>query len=77
MSALALGLAWPAVTLAITAMLCLTGLRAWGSWLDLRLREIEAGRLNEPELEAGVRIEIASLKEGVRRLEAIARGIDL
>jgi hypothetical protein len=77
MSALALGLAWPAVTLAITAMLCLTALRAWRSWLDVRVREIEARRSDEPELEPGVRIEIASLKEGVRRLEAIARGIDL
>ncbi|WP_332812548.1 hypothetical protein [Sphingomonas sp.] len=77
MSALALGLAWPIVTLAITFMLCLTGLRAWRLWLDVRVREIEARRREEPELDPGVRIEIASLKEGVRRLEAIARGIDL
>lgn len=75
MNALALGLAWPAVILAITAMLCLTGLRAWRAWLDVRVREIEAR--HRQELEPGVRIEIASLKEGVRRLEAIARGIDL
>jgi hypothetical protein len=77
MSAVAVDLAWTAVTLAITAMLCLTALRAWRLWLDVRVREIEAGRRKEPELEPGVRIEIASLKEGLRRLEAIARGIDL
>jgi hypothetical protein len=77
MSTLALGLAWPTVTLAVTAMLCLTGLRAWRAWLDVRVREIGARHREEPQLEPGVRIEIASLKEGVRRLEAIARGIDL
>jgi hypothetical protein len=58
-------------------MLGLTALRAWRLWLDLRAREIEAGRPKEPELEPAVRIEIAGHKEGLRRLEAIARGIDL
>lgn len=53
------------------------GLRAWNGWLDLKRFELthDAGDRHLPP--AGGRIEIADLKERVRKLEAIAAGIDL
>ena len=65
--------------LAITAMLCIAGLRAWRGWLDLRRYEIAAHR-SGPEARdptPGVRIEMADLRERLRKLEAIATGVDL
>ena len=60
------------------AGLCLTsaaGLKAWRGWLDLKRLEFDQ---REPHLPspATARIELADLKERVRRLEAIALGID-
>jgi hypothetical protein len=52
-------------------------LRGWRGWLDLRRIEIESlGATNNPPSPAS-RIEIADLKERVRKLEAIAAGVDL
>ena len=52
-------------------------LRGWQGWLDYKRLEL-AARTGEPSLApAGGRIEIADLKERVRKLEAIAAGIDL
>ncbi len=56
------------------------GLRAWHGWLELKRLEIAALRSEaippSPTTATG-RIELADLKERVRRLEAIAAGIDL
>jgi hypothetical protein len=54
------------------------GLRAWHEWLELKRLEISNGRAEAtmPPV-AGGRIELADLKERVRKLEAIAAGIDL
>ena len=55
----------------------LTGLKAWNGWLELKkmeLTQITADRGLPP---ATGRIEIADLRERVRKLEAIAAGIDL
>lgn len=54
-------------------------LKAWHGWLALKQRELDA---NPREIEAGVgnsaaRIEIADLKERIKKLEAIASGVDL
>lgn len=67
------------VTIAVTALLGLviaaqSGLRAWRGWLDLRRLELETHR--EPSY-SGSRIELADLKERIRKLEAIAAGVDL
>ncbi len=52
-------------------------LRGWSAWLDYKRLEL-AAHVGEPALPpAGGRIEIADLKERVRKLEAIAAGIDL
>lgn len=53
---------------------------AWGAWLRLRAREIEqvySGGLGGGDLPAiGQRIDLADLKERIRKLEAIASGVD-
>ena len=55
----------------------LAGLKAWNGWLELKRFELthEAGDRGLPP--ATGRIEIADLRERVRKLEAIAAGIDL
>lgn len=63
------------VTVAIAS---LAGLKAWREWLELKRLELASGRAEAimPPA-AGGRIELADLKERVRKLEAIAAGIDL
>ncbi len=54
-------------------------LKGWQGWLNLKTRELEAHR-PEPargSAEGAARIEIADLKERIRKLEAIAAGVDL
>jgi len=53
-------------------------LKGWQGWLELKRLELVNGRA-EATLPptGGGRIEIADLKERVRKLEAIAAGIDL
>jgi hypothetical protein len=72
-------LIWPAAALAITAMLTAAALKGWRGWLDLKRYEIAADR-SSPEAQdgtSGVRIEMAAIKERLRRLEEIATGVDL
>ena len=69
-----------ATSLAGLAMLTTAGLSGWRGWLALKQRELDArgGVSNEaPVPTAGSRIEIADLKERIRKLEAIAAGVDL
>ncbi len=67
---------WPVTALLITAMLSLAGLRAWRGWLDLqRLQARREAAAGDPD--AAARIEMAAVKERLRRLEAIATGVDL
>jgi hypothetical protein len=53
------------------------GLKAWNGWLELKKMELtqSAGERGLPP--ATGRIEIADLRERVRKLEAIAAGIDI
>jgi hypothetical protein len=55
----------------------LVALKGWQGWLELRRFELthDAGERTLPP--AGNRIEMADLRERVRKLEAIAAGIDL
>lgn len=52
-------------------------LRGWQGWLDLRRLELAGGNSREPRSPAGEMIEVADLKERVRKLEAIAAVVDL
>jgi hypothetical protein len=60
-------------------VVAIAALRGWQGWLTLKTRELD---LHRPEIEGGsgsgmARIEIADLKERIRKLEAIAAGVDL
>ena len=68
---------------ALTGLLVIAGalLKGWQDWLALKSRELDTGRAPR-EIEGGVRegaarIEIADLKERIRKLEANASGVDL
>ena len=59
------------------ALASLVALKGWQSWLDYKRLEL-ASHSGVAELpRTGGRIELADLKERVRKLEAIAAGIDL
>lgn len=72
----------------VTAGTCLVGLvvvasallKAWQGWLDLKQQEIGQIRRTLPDENPGMgtaRIELADLKERIRKLEAIASGVEL
>ncbi|MGF7169558.1 hypothetical protein FHS91_001227 [Sphingobium xanthum] len=68
------------------AILAYAGLKGWNGWLALKRAELDlvAGQ-REPgvrdggasTVSAATRIDVADLKERIRKLEAIAAGIDL
>ncbi len=66
-----------ATALAALGMLVLAALNGWRGWLQLKQQElrIDAPAVTAPS--ASARIEIADLKERIRKLEAIAAGVDL
>ena len=79
-----------ATSLTAIAIVAFAMLRGWQGWLTLKQRELDrAGELRgEPQSrpDAGpdtgsalgaARIEISDLKERIRKLEAIASGVDL
>ena len=53
------------------------GLKAWGGWLELKKMELAQATGDRGLPPASGRIEMADLKERVRKLEAIAAGIDI
>ena len=53
------------------------GLKAWSGWLDLKRFELTHDAADRTLPPASGRIELADLRERVRKLEAIAAGIDL
>ena len=53
------------------------GLKAWNGWLELKRLELTQAAGDRTLPPATGRIEIADLRERVRKLEAIAAGIDL
>ena len=65
------------------AIMTLASLRGWQGWLSLKTRELDLyNRGHRAEIEGGAgtgmaRIEMADLKERIRKLEAIAAGVDL
>ena len=68
---------------ALAGLLVIAGaaLKGWSDWLALKTHELNARRA-PVEIEGGARegaarIEIADLRERIRKLEAIASGVDL
>jgi hypothetical protein len=66
-----------ATALSITAMLCLAASRAWRGWLELKRLELDRASPGQEQQEVGVRIELAAVRERLKRLEAIASGVEL
>lgn len=66
-----------ATTLVALAAASWAALKAWNGWLELKRFELthDAADRNLPP--ASGRIELADLRERVRKLEAIAAGIDI
>ena len=67
--------------LAVIAMLCLAVGRAWRGWLELKRLELAGGAASEAEAVPGedmaLRIELAAVRERLRKLEEIASGVEL
>ena len=71
-----------ATALGVTLMVCVAASRAWRGWLELKRLELarrdaspEAAEAAEDEI--GVRIELAAVRERLKKLEAIASGVEL
>jgi hypothetical protein len=52
-------------------------LKGWQGWLELKRLELAGGARRPVTGEVGERIEIADLRERIRKLESIAACIDL
>ena len=64
--------------LAGLAMVTTAGLAGWRGWLTLKHSQLDAqAEALPPVHSAGSRIEIADLKERIRKLDAIAAGVEL
>ena len=60
------------------AMITTAALTGWRGWLSLKRAELDqAHAAHVPVTGAGARIEIADLRERIRKLEAIAAGVEL
>ena len=76
MDPLSIGLIALSVLMTIGTAAC-AGLKGWNSWLELKRMELCHSVADHGLPPAGNRIELADLRERVRKLEAIAAGIDL
>jgi hypothetical protein len=70
------------MTLASFGLLALSiavfaGLKGWQGWLDLKKLELAGQRQSEGRSPAMDMIEMADLKERIRKLESIASCVDL
>jgi hypothetical protein len=71
-----------ATALAVTAMICAAAARAWRGWLELKRLELDRApgaqdAAEAAEDEIGLRIELAAVRERLKKLEAIASGVEL
>lgn len=71
-----------ATTLVGICVVAFVLLRGWQGWLELKRQELDRGASPGNRIEGGAgigaaRIEMADLKERIRKLEAIASGVEL
>ncbi|MDJ0978631.1 MAG: hypothetical protein QNI87_08845 [Erythrobacter sp.] len=79
----------PTLVVALTCLVAITLvvfalLRAWQDWLSLKRRELESHSAEKPAADdnsqisvGAARIELADMKERIKKLEAIASGVEL
>lgn len=84
MTDLSISLISAATLMGALAIVALAALRGWGQWIALRRHEMDqrfapAGGPATDDMvgNAASRIDIADLRERIRKLEAIAAGVDL
>ena len=65
-----------AVLLAGIALLSFALLRGWEDWLRLRHMELRQSEARTPPSPATQRLELLDLRSRVKRLEAIANGVE-
>ncbi|HYD13375.1 MAG TPA: hypothetical protein VEC11_11060 [Allosphingosinicella sp.] len=65
-----------AASLAAFSLLSFALLRGWEGWLRLRRLELSQADALPPPSAASRRLELIDLKDRVKRLEAIADGVD-
>ncbi|KQM98228.1 MULTISPECIES: hypothetical protein [unclassified Sphingomonas] len=70
-------LALALTSLGAVAIVSVTMLSGWRGWLSLQQQRLGDKPFSAPVPNAGTRIEIADLKERIRKLEAIAAGVEL
>jgi hypothetical protein len=75
METLPLYLALSLTTVTGLTVLALIGLKAFRAWIDLK--QLEIGHRNHTSPSTAQRIDVADLKERIRKLEAIASGVDM
>ena len=75
MDPLPLYLALSMTTVVGLTILALIALKAFRAWLDLK--QLELGNRHAASPSAAQRIDVADLKERIRKLEAIASGVDI
>ena len=72
-----------AMALAATGIISIAALKGWRDWISLKREELQFSphgahaSHDAPPPSTHSRIEVADLKERVRKLEAIAAGVDL
>ena len=76
MDPLTIGILAGAVFAGLTAA-SMAALKGWQGWLELKRFELTHETADRGLPPAGNRIEMADLRERVRKLEAIAAGIDI
>jgi hypothetical protein len=76
METLPLYLAMSLTTVTGLTILSLVGLKAFRAWIDLKQLELSHNSPAAPP-SAAQRIDVADLKERIRKLEAIASGVEL
>ena len=76
MEPLTIGLVGGGIFAGMTAA-SMAALKGWQGWLELRRFELTHNTAERTLPPAGNRIEMADLRERVRKLEAIAAGIDI
>jgi hypothetical protein len=63
-------------TLGVVVVIAAALLKGWSGWLSLKREELQMrDRCREP-ISPGARIEMADVRERLRKLEAIASGVD-